>query len=131
MPGATSNDYLTFEVISGGRLLANDLWYEGPNASTFAHVADNSIFTVDNCRMALPQNGYSVRIDNLSGKASILNCQPDAPVGVLGTGNGTAWVAGNESSWRQQLLQRHGGIDNRGVQRQPLVRHQLRFTLGA
>ena len=95
--GATSNDYLTFEVISGGRLLANDLWYEGPNASTFAHVADNSTFTVDNCRMALPQNGYSVRIDNLSGKASILNCQPDAPVAVLGTGNGTAWVAGNES----------------------------------
>jgi hypothetical protein len=95
--GATSNDYLTFEVISGGRLLANDLWYEGPNASTFAHVADNSIFTVDNCRMALPQTGYSVQINNLSGKASVLNCQPDAPVGVLGTGNGTAWVAGNES----------------------------------
>ena len=95
--GATSNDYLTFEVISGGSLLVNDVWYEGPDASTFAHVADNSIFTVDNCRMALPQTGYSVRIDNLSGKASVLNCQPDAPVGVLGTGNGTAWVAGNES----------------------------------
>jgi hypothetical protein len=95
--GATSNDYLTFEVLSGGRLLANDLWYEGPGASTFAHVADNSIFTVSNSRMALPQTGYSVRIDNLSGKASVLNCQLDAPVGVLGTGNGTAWVAGNES----------------------------------
>jgi len=95
--GATSNDYLTFEVISGGRLLVNDVWYEGPDASTFAHVADNSIFTVDNCRMALPQTGYSIQINNLSGKASVLDCQPDAPVGVLGTGNGTAWVAGNES----------------------------------
>jgi hypothetical protein len=95
--GATSNNYLTFEVISGGRLLLNDLWYEGSGASTFAHVADNSIFTVDNCKMGVPQTGYSVRIDNLSGKASVLNCQPDAPVGVLGTGTGTAWVAGNES----------------------------------
>ena len=95
--GATSNDYLTFEVVSGGSLLVNDLWYEGPNASTFAHVADNSIFTVDNCRMALPQTGYSVQINNLSGKASVLSCQPDAPVAVLGTGSGTAWVAGNES----------------------------------
>ena len=95
--GATSSDYLTFEVISGGRLLINDLWYEGSGASTFAHVADNSIFTAENCRIALPQTGYSVRIDNLSGKASVLSCQPDAPVGIFGTGNGTAWVAGNES----------------------------------
>jgi hypothetical protein len=36
-------------------------------------------------------------MDNLSGKASVLSCQPDAPVGIFGTGTGTAWVAGNES----------------------------------
>ncbi len=95
--GATSDNYLSFEVVSGGSLLVNDVWYEGTGASTFAHVADNSTFTVDNSRMALPQTGYSVQINDLSGKASVLSCQPDAPVGVLGTGNGTAWVAGNES----------------------------------
>ena len=95
--GATSDNYLSFEVVSGGSLLVNDVWYEGTGASTFAHVADNSTFTVDNSRMALPQTGYSVRMDNLSGKASVLSCQPDAPVGIFGTGTGTAWVAGNES----------------------------------
>jgi hypothetical protein len=95
--GAASDNYLSFEVVSGGSLLVNDVWYEGAGASTFAHVADNSTFTVDNSRMALPQTGYSVRMDNLSGKASVLSCQPDAPVGIFGTGAGTAWVAGNES----------------------------------
>jgi hypothetical protein len=95
--GATSDNYLSFEVVSGGSLLVNDVWYEGAGASTFAHVADNSTFTVDNSRMALPQTGYSVQMDNLSGKASVLSCQPDAPVGIFGTGTGTAWVAGNES----------------------------------
>ena len=95
--GAASNNYLSFEVTNGGRLLVNDLWYEGPYVSTFAHIADNSVFTVDNCQMAMPQTGYAVRLDNLSGKAAILNSMPDAPVTISGTGSGTAWVAGNES----------------------------------
>jgi hypothetical protein len=95
--GAASANYLSFEVVSGGSLLVNAVWYESTVASTFAHVADNSTFTVDTTRMALPQTGYSVRMDNLSGKASVLSCQPDAPVGIFGTGAGTAWVAGNES----------------------------------
>ena len=38
--GATSDDYLTFDVVSGGRLLVNDVWYEGNGASTFGHVAE-------------------------------------------------------------------------------------------
>jgi chitodextrinase len=94
--GAGSQNYLTCEAISGGRLLVNDVWYEGPAASTFAHVADNSTFTVDNTRMSLPQTGYSVRMDNLSGTAAVLNSQPDTPVAIFGTGSGNAWVAGNE-----------------------------------
>jgi len=95
--GATSDNYLSFEVVKGGSLLVNDAWYEGKGASTFAHVADNSVFTVDNCRMALPQGGNSVRMDNLSGKSAVLGCQPDTAVGVFGTGAGNVWVAGNES----------------------------------
>ncbi|HUJ70956.1 MAG TPA: glycosyl hydrolase family 28-related protein [Verrucomicrobiae bacterium] len=95
--GAASANYLSFDVVSGGSLLVNDVWYESTVASTFAHVADNSTFTVDNCRMALPQTAYSVQMNNLSGKASVLSCQPDAPVAISGTGAGTAWVAGNES----------------------------------
>jgi hypothetical protein len=47
--------------------------------------------------MALPQTGYSVQVNNLTGKASILNNQPDAPVGILGVGAGSVWIAGNES----------------------------------
>ena len=94
--GASSDDYLTFDVVSGGRLLVNDVWYEGPGASTFGHVADNSTFTVDGSRMALPQTGYSVQVNNLSGNATVLNNQPDAPVEILGVGTGSAWIAGNE-----------------------------------
>jgi chitodextrinase len=95
--GAASDNYSTFEVINGGQLLVDDLWCEGPTAPLFAHVANNSVFTVDNCRMALPSTAYSVRVDNLSGKATVLNNQPDAPVGMFGSGNGTTWVVGNES----------------------------------
>jgi hypothetical protein len=95
--GAASDNYSSFEVTNGGQLLVNDLWCEGPAAPLFAHVTDSSVFTADNCRMALPATAYSVRVDNLSGKATVLNNQPDAPVGVFGSGNGTAWAAGNES----------------------------------
>ena len=95
--GATSNNYLSFDVINGGRLLVNEVWYEGPGASTFAHVAGNSTFTLQGSRMALPVNGYSIRIDDLSGKATVLTSQPDAPIVISGNGNGTVWVAGNES----------------------------------
>jgi hypothetical protein len=97
--GASSDNYLSFEVTNGGRLAVGEVWYEshGSSASTFVHVANNSFFTVTGSRIAVPQTSYSIRIDDLNGKAAILTSQPDAPVGVFGSGNGTVWVNGNES----------------------------------
>jgi chitodextrinase len=96
--GASSGNYVSFGVSDGGRLLVDDMWYEGPNISTFASVSDRSVVTADNCRMALPSGGgYTAQIENLSGLVSILNSQPDQPVGIFGSGTGTVWVVGNES----------------------------------
>jgi hypothetical protein len=97
--GASSDNYLNFEVTNGGRLAVGEVWYEGhgSSSSTFAHVANNSFFTVTGSRMAVPQTSYSVRIDDLNGKAAILTSEPDAPVAVFGNGSGTVWVNGNES----------------------------------
>jgi hypothetical protein len=97
--GASSDNYLNFEVTNGGRLAVGEVWYEGhgSSSSTFAHVANNSTFTLTGSRLAVPQTGYSIRIDDLTGRATVLTSQPDAPVGVFGSGNGTVWVNGNES----------------------------------
>jgi pectate lyase-like protein len=95
--GASSGNYVSFGMSNGGRLLVNDTWDEEPDISTFALVSDQSVFTADNCRMALPTGGYTAQIENLSGLVSILGSQPDQTVGMFGNGTGTVWVAGNES----------------------------------
>lgn len=95
--GAMNDNYLSCEVSNGGRLQVRDVWYEGAGPSTFARVSGPSAFTIQGTRIALPQTGMTIGINNFSGKASILTTQPDDRIVVSGSGNGIVWLTGNES----------------------------------
>lgn len=96
--GSGGANAVTFDVSKGATLMARDFWYEGTNPTVYARISDNSSVTLEGSRMAVPRDGDSVDIANLSCAASVLLNAPDAQVKVTGNGGGKVWVLGNNFS---------------------------------
>jgi chitodextrinase len=94
--GASSNNALNYEVFNGGRLMVQDVWYEGSVNSKLTRLTGKGWFTGQGLRIALPRVGSCIDISGFDGKATILNSQADDNISVSGSGLGTVWVAGNE-----------------------------------
>lgn len=96
--GSSSGNYVSYALSNGGSLMVQDIWYEGPNKSTYAIVTDNSRFTVEGSRVALPvENGDAVDLADFSGTAAILSTEFSNVIRIEGNGDGKVWVAGNNT----------------------------------
>ena len=94
--GSGGANYTSFQASKGASLLVQDFWYEGPDPSTFAQVSDNSTFTVEGSRIALPVgNGDAITLNNLKCSATIMSSAPDSDVRVSGTPTGRVWILGD------------------------------------
>jgi hypothetical protein len=94
--GSLANNYIAFQVSQGGSLLVRDAWSEATSPSAYAQISDNSTFTVDGSRIALPSNnGDAIQINNLACNATVMSSAPDSDISI-GTGNGgNVWTLGN------------------------------------
>jgi hypothetical protein len=107
--GSMGANYVSYQANNGGNLLVRDAWYEGSNQSTFAQISDNSSFTVDGSRIALPaSNGDAFQFNNLSCSAVVSASAPDSDVNI-GGGNGNVWILANNFNTATNYLSAAGG----------------------
>ena len=93
--GSLSDNYISFQASNGASLHVRDAWYELNNASTWAQVSNNSSFTGEGSRIAVPTgNGDAIQISNFSCNAALLASAPDSNVSA-NSGSGSIWVLGS------------------------------------
>ncbi|MBC7921737.1 MAG: hypothetical protein H7Z75_11700 [Ferruginibacter sp.] len=93
--GASSNNALSYEVANGGRLMAQDIWYEG-SPKGFVKLTDSGVFTLNGARIAA-YNGSEEQVDinNFNGNATFLGVHMNGKFLVQGEGtNANVLAAG-------------------------------------
>jgi hypothetical protein len=106
--GGDGSNQLTYDISGGGRLVAEDVWYEG-GAATFANFGDSGYFTISGARVYNndPAHGGSgaevppFAENNFNGKISILNTK---------IGRGGIWLSGQGSGTQLLALNVDGPI---------------------
>jgi hypothetical protein len=96
--GASSNNTLSYEVAEGGRLLAQDIWYESRTQSRFMRASGTGDFTLHGAKVAvaLKEEEPALEFDDFSGSMSFLNVvfigsnMKPAPMVIQGEGKKTA-----------------------------------------
>jgi hypothetical protein len=92
--GGAGGGRLSYQVEHGGRLMAQDCWFEGTPG--FMHLADSGTFTLNNAQIAafdgsntLRGNG-AVEVDDFHGQVTFLNTQfTQTSALIRGDGSGT------------------------------------------
>jgi hypothetical protein len=98
--GSSGANYISYGLSNGGSLMVQDTWYEGNNQSTYAVVSDDSTFTLEGSRVALPQgNGDAIDFTNFNGTATLINNAFSAVTRIQGSGTGSVWMAGNTTDF--------------------------------
>ena len=94
--GASSNNEISYEVLSGGRLLARDIWYESGQFPRFVRAADSGAFTLHGAMVAtaMKDGVAAVEVDDFRGELTFLTSifhsgGKVAPVVVRGDGTRT------------------------------------------
>ena len=85
--GASSNNWLSYDVSGGSRVLVRDIWYEGSAAGGFADIHGRAAFTMQGARVATAGNhppSFSVR--DLDGRVTLLTTHLDDRIVSLGSG---------------------------------------------
>jgi hypothetical protein len=99
--GSSSNNKLSYEVAEGGRLLAQDIWYETGSQPRFIRAAGTGSFTLHGARVAvaLKAGEPALEFDDFAGSMVFLNVifigsnlQP-APLVIKGEGKKTEVLA--------------------------------------
>jgi hypothetical protein len=115
--GAMGDNYLSYDISKGARFVVRDVWYEGRNNSLYAHVTDNSIFTVEGSRIALPSgNGNAIKLQAFTGNASIVQSSLDNGIDISSDTSGNVWALGNYfngTSYYSDTTAHFGFTDNR------------------
>jgi hypothetical protein len=99
--GASSNNKLSYEVAEGGRLLAQDIWYETGSQPRFIRASGKGDFTLHgaNVAVALEAGEPALELDDFSGSMTFLNViftgpnLKPAPIVIQGEGKKTAVLA--------------------------------------
>ncbi len=91
--GASSNSPFNYDVVNGGRLMAQDIWYEG-SPVTFLKLAGSGTFTLSGAKIApglpganMPSSDPSfagVALDHFRGRATFLSAITHTRVVVAG-----------------------------------------------
>jgi hypothetical protein len=107
--GSLGANHISYQATQGASLVVKDAWYEGNNQSVYASVSDNSNFTVDGSRIALPSNnGDAFQLNNHSCMATVAASSPDSNVAITG-GAGNVWVVGTNFGTASSYLTQSGG----------------------
>jgi hypothetical protein len=99
--GASSNNKLSYEVAEGGRLLAQDIWYESGNQPRFIRASGKGDFTLHGAKVAvaLKEQEPALEFDDFSGSMTFLNVifigsnMKPAPIVMQGEGKKTEVLA--------------------------------------
>jgi hypothetical protein len=99
--GASSNNKLSYDVAEGGRLLAQDIWYESGTQPRFIRASGKGDFTLHgaNVAVALKAGEPALEFDDFSGSMAFLNVifigpnMKPAPIIIRGEGKKTAVLA--------------------------------------
>ncbi|MGH9200664.1 MAG: hypothetical protein ACRD2A_05455, partial [Vicinamibacterales bacterium] len=85
--GASSNNWLSYDVSGGSRVLVRDMWYEGPATSWFARIHGRATFTMQGARVATSaKTPRAFDIHDLDGSVTLLTTNFDDPIGASGNG---------------------------------------------
>lgn len=85
--GASSNNWLSYDVSGGARVLVRDIWYEGTAAGGFAEIHGAATFTMQGARVATTgSHPPSFTINDLDGQVTLLTTNLDDRIVASGTG---------------------------------------------
>lgn len=85
--GASSNNWLSYDVGGGARALVRDIWYEGAAAGGFAEIRGSATFTMQGARVATTgSHPPSFRVHDLDGEVALLTTNFDDR--IVSSGNG-------------------------------------------
>jgi hypothetical protein len=85
--GASSNNWLSYDVTNGSRVLVRDVWYEGSAAGGFARIHGRAAFTMQGARVATTgTHPPSFDVQDLDGNVTLLTTNLDDR--IVSTGNG-------------------------------------------
>ena len=100
--GASSNNQLSYDVQSGGQIVAEDIWYEGA-PPRFVHLTGAGAFTLNGAVVAPGRPGpneaaqdpdfAAVEADDFHGDLALLGVQIQTRVSVHGAGHDTDFLA--------------------------------------
>lgn len=132
--GASSNNGLSYDVADGGRLLAEDIWYEGAPMG-FLHLTGVGSFTLSGAEIATGHPGPNapkqapnfagVETEGFRGNLALLGVSLDTHVAVngsgaganalfIGQGQGTDYFAANDAQARALRLGSLGYVSGTG-----------------
>lgn len=112
--GASSNTPFNYDVVSGGRLMAQDIWYEGAPV-TFMKLTGPGTFTLNGAQIAPGRAGPNVAptdpafagvaLENFRGQATFLNTGFQTRAAVVGDdASGNLLMMGILTDTAEQLL---------------------------
>jgi hypothetical protein len=85
--GASSNNWLSYEVSDDSRVLVRDIWFEGSAAGGFADIHGRAAFTMQGSRVATNATiPPAFKIHDLSGAVTLLTTNLDDRIGASGDG---------------------------------------------
>jgi hypothetical protein len=93
--GASSSNGLSYEVSDGAKVVVRDIWYESNAPGGLVSVHDQAAFTMQSSRAAtVPDSTVpAFRIENLSGRVTILSNHIDSRIAIAGDGTHAALLA--------------------------------------
>jgi len=85
--GASSGNRLSYDIRSGGNLVARDIWYEGEAEGGFARVRDGGSMTLQGARVAIPPGRTSpaLTVDTDAARVTLLTTLFDDRIVVSGS----------------------------------------------
>jgi Pectate lyase superfamily protein len=85
--GASSNNWLSYDITGGARVIVRDIWYEGSAAGGFAAIHGRANFTMQGSRVATTgAHPPSFDLRDLEGRVTVLTTTLDDR--IVSTGNG-------------------------------------------
>jgi hypothetical protein len=87
--GASSGNYVSYDIADGAALVARDIWYEGNAPGGFARIHGRAAFTMEASRVAIPANtpAATFTVTDLDGRASLLTTLFDNRIVFDGDGH--------------------------------------------
>jgi hypothetical protein len=91
--GASSNNWLSYDVTGGARVVVRDIWYEGSAAGGFAAIRGRADFTMQGARVATTgRHPPSFEIRDLDGRVTLLTTNLDDRIASSGDGERASFL---------------------------------------